>query len=232
MADDTDPRDLHDGAFTRDSAIGGTSSSMAFIEAPRLKALGQRGLVATVAGSVLAGVLLTLLWTEVLGDMLGEKVERLVTFAASPDRFPTTTLTGPSGAITFPPPEPTVVHVWLQGCSDCMPAFEAQKRHVDAGVYAGVPVVNVAYGQAEAAWATRYGVDERLLFDPGENVVQPLGIGTFTTLLVDDDGDIRFTGRPDQDGFVHRLAGALEATRRDATQNGLRARERTSNPAR
>jgi hypothetical protein len=225
MADSNEKRDLHDDAFEKGSAVGGQSSSMAFIEAPRVKALGQRGLVAVIAGSVLAGVVLTLLWTHVIGDFIIEKVETLVVSAAAPTTgmFPSTTLTGEGGSVTFPPTEPTVVHVWLQGCADCMPAFEAQKRHVDAGVYTGVPVVNVAYGQADATWARTYGVSDRLFFDPGSHVVQPLRIGTFTTFVVDEDGDIRFRGRPDQDGFAHRLAGALEATRLDPTQNAARA---------
>jgi len=211
-----------DETIERDSAAGGHQSSMAFIETPRLRHLGRGALLSLVAGSVFAGVLLTLTWIHVVGPFIEEVADDVI--AAIPaSGFPNATLTGPAGTVVFPPREPTVVHVWLQGCADCMPAFEAQKRHVDAGAYEGIPVVNVAFGRADTSWATSYGVDRLLVFDDGSAVVRPLGIGTFTTFLVDEEGDIRFRARPDEVGFVNRLHGALVATRSDASEQSRRA---------
>src|SRR4029079_2618055 len=66
-----------------------------------------------------------------------------------------TTLEGPTGArATFPPTHIMLVHVWLQGCPDCMDAFRAVRD--DAPKLAGLPFVNVAYGQASTDFANEH----------------------------------------------------------------------------
>jgi hypothetical protein len=131
---------------------------------------------------------------------------------ATPARpsFPAATLTGPDGAaFSFPPSTPTLVNVWLQGCSDCMDAFEAHKKLVASGSLPKVPVVNVAYGNASAEWAAEWAVSENLVLDrDGKAIVHPLGIGTFTTFLVGARGEILFRGRPGSPGFLEELTDA------------------------
>ena len=126
-------------------------------------------------------------------------------------RVPTTTLHGPGGDVALPPKTRSVVNVWLQGCQDCMPAFEAMRGlEAAGGLGASVPIVNVSYGEAEQQWAERYGVRKNLVFDPsGAGVVRPLGIGTFTTLVVDTDGSIIHRDRPDRAGYRQRVRAAL-----------------------
>ena len=111
----------------------------------------------------------------------------------------------------MPPPRRSVVNVWLQGCSDCMPAFDAMAQlESEGGLNVEGPVINVAYGEADQAWARRYGVATNLVFDPaGAGVVKPLGIGTFTTLVVDPDGTIIHRDRPDRPGYVARVRSAM-----------------------
>jgi len=109
-----------------------------------------------------------------------------------------------------PPTGPLVVHVWLQGCADCMPAFEAM-RAIDQQGGLGVPQVNVAYGSADPAWAARYGVHEHLVLDSGSALVSPLGISSFTTLVLDERHVVRFVDRPDRPGYIHRVQGAFRA---------------------
>lgn len=115
------------------------------------------------------------------------------------------TLEGPEGKITVPfRNQTTVVHVWLQGCADCMPAFEAMKKEAPDF---GPNVVNVAYGRADPAWAEEYGVRKNLVYDlNGARVVKPLGITSFTTLVFDERGQIVARDRPDQAGYVERVA--------------------------
>jgi hypothetical protein len=131
----------------------------------------------------------------------------------SSSRFPRVTLAGPDGAITMPTGSSRIiVNVWLQGCQDCMPAFEAMrsiKEHGGLGIRARV--INVAYGEADPAWAARYGVRDNLVFDTsGASVVKPLGISTFTTFVVDRDGVIVHKDRPDQVGYADRLRGLAD----------------------
>ncbi len=120
-------------------------------------------------------------------------------------------LSGPGGTVTLPPSRRTVVNVWLQGCSDCMPAFEAMaKLEREGGLGVDVPVINVAYGEADLAWAQRYGVASNLVYDlGGAQVVKPVGISTFTTLVVDPNGTIVHRDRPDHPGYVARVRTAL-----------------------
>ncbi len=126
--------------------------------------------------------------------------------------FPACTLEGPGGPVALPTGRPVVVNVWLQGCADCMQAFEAA-RAIDArGGYRDLDVVNVAYGSADPTWAKSYGVDSRLVFDEGgAKIVKPLGIGTFTTLVVDAKGIVRLVDRPDRAGHEERVRGAALA---------------------
>ncbi len=130
-------------------------------------------------------------------------------------RFPRATLRGPAGNVTLPLGERAIVHVWLQGCSDCMPAFDAMAQiYSDGALNFGAPIVNVAYGEADPKWADRYGVGANLVFDPGgANVVTPLGIGTFTTLVVDPDGTVLLRDRPDRPGYAARVRDALASAK-------------------
>jgi hypothetical protein len=128
-------------------------------------------------------------------------------------RLPQVTLQGPEGSVTLPMRGPVVVHVWLERCSDCMSAFNAAaKLAQQGGLRVDVPVVNVAYGRADAAWAADYGVGENLVFDPGgASVVRRLNISTFTTIVLDEEGYVRLTDRPDRPGYADRVAGAVRA---------------------
>jgi hypothetical protein len=102
--------------------------------------------------------------------------------------------------------------VWLQGCSDCMPAFDAMAQlQSEGGLNVDGPIINVAYGEADQGWARRYGVANNLVFDPGgTSVVKPLGIGTFTTLVVEPDGSIVHRDRPDRPGYAARVRTAMQ----------------------
>jgi peptidyl-prolyl cis-trans isomerase A (cyclophilin A) len=123
------------------------------------------------------------------------------------------TLRGPETSISLPMPTPVVVHVWLQGCPDCAPAFEAMKAlgSHDA-LEVDVPVVNVAYGEATTEWAAAHGVGHNLVFDPGgAAIVKPLGIGTFTTVVLDEQGRVRLRDSPVTRGYADRVIGATRA---------------------
>jgi hypothetical protein len=131
--------------------------------------------------------------------------------AAPPPRatVPHVTLRGPGGDLTLPLAEPFILNVWLERCSDCMPHFDAWRSMVDGGeIFAQLPVVNVAYGRADVAWAASYAVEEGLAFDPGAGLVKPMGISKFTTLVVRPDGSVAFRGHPAQPGFARALATA------------------------
>jgi hypothetical protein len=125
------------------------------------------------------------------------------------------TLDGPGGPVTLPGPRGAVVHVWLQGCADCMPAFDAMfALEKTGGLAVDVPVVNVAYGDADLGWARAHGVANNLVIDrTGAAIVRPLGIGTFTTLVVDSDGVVRAIDRPDRVGFAARVQRAVQDMR-------------------
>lgn len=114
------------------------------------------------------------------------------------------------GATTFPTGVPSLVNVWLQGCPDCLPAFTAWKALHDGGqLPAHINVYNVAYGSADPAWAASFSVAEHLHLDDGAVFVRPLGISSFTTLLLDQDGVVRLRDRPDSAGYADRITGAL-----------------------
>jgi len=186
---------------------------------PTLRSLRSRGLVAVIAGSVTVGTLLA--W----GGLRLQEWRRQQAFADTQlqlalQQRPTVrddrlrlrdgTLQGPRASLTLPPGRPMIVNVWLQGCQDCMPAFAAW-RDFHARIPADFPVANVAYGRADEAWAASYHLDERLVFDEGSAIVNPLGIGSFTTLVVDADGVVVFRDRPDGPAFFDRMQGAIAA---------------------
>jgi hypothetical protein len=175
----------------------------------------------TLGLGLVAGVALTV-FTLRLGEKLATK-EAQVSVTPAIERGP---LEGRAVHLPPLPPDapaqgPRVVHVWLQGCSDCMPAFEAMRTLAEHGGL-GVPEVNVAYGSAEPAWAERYGVGKNLVVDPGTHVVSPLGISSFTTLVLDAESHVRLVDRPDRPGYADRVQGAYRAltssTRPELTQ--------------
>jgi len=119
-------------------------------------------------------------------------------------------LTGPSGTRSLPNGAPMVVNVFLQRCADCIPAFEVYQR-IEGLEGLGAPVLNVAYGAADPSWLRPYGLDRELVIDPGGSIVGPLGIGTFTTLVLDGEGRVRLRLLPTERGYRARVAACLEA---------------------
>jgi hypothetical protein len=165
-----------------------------------------------VASSMVAGVALFLVGRWALERLSADSTKPPV-ITANDKRLTPVTLEGPDGQQRVPPFSKAVIHVWLQGCADCMPAFEAM-RDLDAhgGLGVGVPEINVSYGQADPAWAARYGVRRNLVYDRGGNaVVRPLGISTFTTLVVDEDGVVLHRDRPDREGYKERIRAIVGA---------------------
>jgi hypothetical protein len=129
-----------------------------------------------------------------------------VTSEKRQDEWPTAHLYGPQTTWPIPLRGPLVVHVWLEGCPDCMPAFEAHKRLKERGALDDVSQINVAYGRATPEFAKQWRVDERLVFDAdGNAVVKPFGIGTFTTLVLDREGRELVRARPDEPDYVNRV---------------------------
>jgi hypothetical protein len=161
----------------------------------------------TLGVGLVAGVALTVLGLRMKGALEPRESMVELTPVSTPDGRVVHLPPLPPGA---PPHGPRVVHVWLQGCADGMPAFEAMRALSQNGGL-GVPEVNVAYGSAEPAWAERYGVGKNLVVDPGENVVSPLGISSFTTLVLDADDHVRLVDRPDKPGYADRIRGAYQA---------------------
>lgn len=138
-------------------------------------------------------------------------------------RITPTVLSGPGGPTHVPLPQMHVVHVWLQGCQDCMPAFEAMKELQNVGgLGLHVPVLNVAYGEADQTWAHRYGVGGDLLFDGnGTAFVKPLGISSFTTLVIDAGGNVIHRDRPDRPGYRDRIRAAVGELQPNLTDDPL-----------
>jgi hypothetical protein len=130
-----------------------------------------------------------------------------------PSEYVRTTLNGPNGTFVIPTPgKKTVMHVWKEACADCMPAFEAiASIERQGGLGSDVFVVNVAYGTADPNWAKAYGVSTNLTFDyGGVQVVRPLGISSFTTLVIDEQGKILARDRPDRPGYVERIRALVD----------------------
>jgi hypothetical protein len=127
-------------------------------------------------------------------------------------QFPKGKLGNAATSVELPTGKAFVAHVWLQGCADCMPAFRAHRKWSLDGRLRPLDghVVNVAYGSADPAWATRFGLDQTLVMDEGGHaVVKPLGISTFTSLVVDAEGRIVHADRPDCEGYPDRMVAAL-----------------------
>ena len=170
--------------------------------------------LALVGSSMIAGVALWVLGGWVLESLHVSEPKPIVvgqTPGYIAGRLPRSVLSGPGGSFAMPPPARSVVNVWLQGCQDCMPAFEAMaKLQREHALNVPSPIINVAYGEADVTWADRYGVATNLVFDPGgASVVKPLGIGTFTTLVVEPDGTIIHRDRPDRPGYATRVRSAV-----------------------
>jgi hypothetical protein len=170
--------------------------------------------IALVGTSMVAGVALWLLggWAyEALSGGEADPIRVVQTPGYVAGRMPNARLSGPGGSFAMPPPTRSVVNVWLQGCSDCMPAFNAMAQlQSEGGLSVDGPIINVAYGEADPEWARRYGVANNLVFDPGGvSVVTPLGIGTFTTLVVEPDGTIVHRDRPGRPGYAERVRNAM-----------------------
>jgi hypothetical protein len=175
--------------------------------------------LALVGASMIGGVALWVLggWALEAFDARSEPTPILVgqTPGYVAGRLPQSMLKGPGGVFAMPQPVRSVVHIWLQGCQDCMPAFNAMAQlQSEGGLNFDAPVINVAYGEADLTWANRYGVGTNLVFDPGGvSVVKPLGIGTFTTLVVEPDGTILHRDRPDRPGYAQRVRTAVSTGR-------------------
>jgi hypothetical protein len=169
---------------------------------------------ALVLGSMIAGIGLWVLGGHAVDALRAPSARAAPTTPGYPaGRITPSVLHGPEHDVTMPPATLSIVHVWLQGCRDCMPAFEAMRRLEDeGGLGVDVPIYNVAYGEADPTWAMRYGVGSNLAYDAGgANVVRPLGIETFTTLVVDQGGTILLRDRPDRPGFRARVRAAVHA---------------------
>lgn len=184
--------------------------------------------IAIIVASMIAGVAM---WT--LGGWAVEAIRARDPAHPPPPpsfvsgRITPSVLGGPGGPTRVPLPQMHVVHVWLQGCQDCMPAFEAMRELSDhGGLGLHVPVMNVAYGEADQTWAHRYGVGGDLLFDTtGAVFVKPLGIGTFTTIVVDPNGNVIHRDRPDRPGYRDRIRAAVGEAEPDTTNDPLLAPE-------
>ncbi|NUO51649.1 MAG: hypothetical protein HOV80_22565 [Polyangiaceae bacterium] len=124
---------------------------------------------------------------------------------------------GPDGPETLPLDGAFIANVWLQGCQDCMPSFEAWKRLYEAGeIPKSLPIVNIAYGEVDPAWAERYALHDTLLVDSdGSKLVKPQAITTFTTLVVAADRKIVWRGLPRDPGYLDQLKSALAALPKD-----------------
>jgi hypothetical protein len=97
-----------------------------------------------------------------------------------------------------------------------MPAFEAMRSLFEkGGLNADAEVINVSFGDADPGWAGQYGVRQGLVHDPsGAAIARPLGITSFTTLVLDREGNVIHRDRPDQPGYVERIQGVVGKGRR------------------
>ena len=86
--------------------------------------------IALVGTSMVVGVALWLLGGWAYAALMGSADGSIQVAVQTPGYvaglMPRATLRGPGGVFVMPPPRRSVVNVWLQGCSDCMPAFDAK----------------------------------------------------------------------------------------------------------
>jgi hypothetical protein len=225
--DDDPPRgqEEHDEAPTawEHERVGARPSAPAAIFSRRRRGFLQKhGQLLLVAVSVAAGALLQSQMAKVTWTRSTQHNESPA--VGDRGRIGRVTLQGPGGPVTLPMDTPVLVNVFLQGCADCFSAFESMKEIEAQEPLAnrvGLPVVNVAYGRASEDEARRFGVGERLVVDPaGEALVQPLGIATFTTLIIDETGRVRLRDRPNQPGYVDRLLGAARVLKNHRPPSG------------
>ncbi|MDP2344159.1 MAG: hypothetical protein Q8O67_24590 [Deltaproteobacteria bacterium] len=152
-------------------------------------------------------------------------------FSATPDPVPPAVLqvieaeptpssspppAAPADPAVVPLPGPSIVNVWLEGCADCMPTFEAwQRASSEHKIPAGARVINVVYGSDRPStrpFAEKYGVASDLRFDvDGTLMVQRTGIATFTTFVIDAGSHITWRGRAVDPGFDTALGDAWRA---------------------
>ena len=175
-----------------DAPDRGLGNPVALYRGPQLRWFRGGTLMALVAASVAMGALLHAGWPAFVAWWFAPPATapRPVPQTGSDGRVLTASvLTGPNATFILPPTQTTLVNVWLENCSDCMPAFNAWAKFAESDLGAvpqapspglhlrsSVPVVNVAYGQATTAFAINYHVDSSLVFDTGAAVVQQLGI--------------------------------------------------------
>jgi hypothetical protein len=203
---------------TTDKASEKNTEPVALFEGPTLRLFRGYRFLGLIAAAVACGALGTIAVQQAQQrqrDSLFVVVDHIQPAAAAGPRqlrWPLT-LPSPTGEqVTLT--GPAIVNVWLQGCADCIPAFEANKQLMQAGGYGSdVALYNIAYGRADTSWAQGYLVDAHLVFDGGAAVVQPLGIGTFTTLVVDAAGGVTVIGSPVAADHKQRVLAALAAAR-------------------
>lgn len=181
---------------------------------PRLKGALERALIAGAFLSFL-GVLVYLNRDAILARLAPPEPEAppAPVFAPPPlttaKRIPHVRLPGPEREVSLPLDRPFLMNVWLERCPDCMPSFRAWRDLAEAGSLPELPIVNVAFGRADPAWASQHRVDQTLAFDAGDRLVRPLGISRFTTLLVDASGEVLFVGDPKEPAFLEQLHAAV-----------------------
>lgn len=110
--------------------------------------------------------------------------------------------------LQLPSGEPMVVNVFLERCADCMPAFRSWRDNRER-LDLSIPVVNVAYARATPSWLKQYKLDDNVWIDRGQVAVNPHGIRTFTTLVIDAEGRIMLRILPTQKNYVQRVNDAV-----------------------
>jgi hypothetical protein len=179
---------------------------VALYEGPRVTWFRGWSFMALVAACVTVGAFLGALWPRI--DLWLHPRHVTVTPIPVDVKVPSITL---DVGIELPPDETTLINVWLQNCPDCMPAFSAWRDVSEQLDH--IPTINVSFGSAEQLFAKRFHVDERLVSDEGSMLVQPLGITTFTTLLVDRHGHVLFRDAPTSPNFAARVKAAYDVAR-------------------
>lgn len=197
-------------------AGGGIFTPTAAVAGPSLRTLSSKGLKLVIAASVLVGIGTYAVAVNVILPRLKQAEARRAESQKPPidrDGFHhPITLPGEHGTVTLPlPGQVFVMNVWLQNCPDCMPAFRAFRDMKSKKPLSDIPHVNISYGsELNMKFAKEYGLDEKIAADIGRHIVNPLGIHSFTSFLIDQQGRIRWKARPDQPDYRARLQGALE----------------------